>query len=164
MLEEVIPMKTTLADVKDFLANHRLAIVGLSRDTNDLSRVIFREMSSRGYDMVPVNPLATELEGKRCFARIQDIEPTVDGALLMTPPAETEKAVNDCAAASIRHIWMHRGAGQGAVSRNAVDFCRQNHILLVEGFCPLMFLRDESFIHRAHGFILKLVGHYPSAA
>lgn len=157
-------MKTTLTDIEDFLANKRLAVVGLSRNPKDFSHAVFRELSSRDYDLVPVNPSVNELEQKRCFARVQEIFPPVEGALLMTSPTETEQAVKDCAAAGIRRVWMHRGAGQGAVSQNAVDFCRQNNIRLVEGYCPLMFLQDEAFIHRAHGFMLKLVGHYPAAA
>jgi predicted CoA-binding protein len=156
-------MKTTLTDIEDFLANKRLAVVGLSRNPKDFSHAVFRELSSRGYDLVPVNPFAKELAQKRCFARVQDIAPTVDGALLMTSPAETEQAVKDCAEAGIRRVWMHGGVGQGAVSQSAVEFCRQNNIRLVEGYCPLMFLRDEAYIHRAHRSILKLVGRYPTA-
>jgi predicted CoA-binding protein len=157
-------MKTTIRDIDDFLGRTRIAIVGLSRDSKDFSHGVFREMSQRGYDLVPVNPCAEELEGKRCFARVQDIDPPVEGALLMTSPQETEQVVRDCAEAGIRRVWMHRGAGRGAVSRAAVDFCHKNNIHLVGGHCPLMFLDGGAFIHRAHGFISKLTGHYPAAA
>ena len=51
-------MTTTLDDVRDFLAQRRIAFVGLSRDPKHFSRVVFREMSQRGYDVVPVNPAA----------------------------------------------------------------------------------------------------------
>jgi predicted CoA-binding protein len=136
--------------------------VGLSRNPRDFSHAVFRELSGLGYDLVPVNPVVKELEQKRCFASVQEIVPPVEGALLMTSPTETEQAVRDCAMAGIRRVWMHRGAGQGAVSQSTVDFCRENNIRLVEGYCPLTFLRHEAY--RAHGFMLKLVGHYPAAA
>ena len=57
-------MPTTVDDVRDFLAQRRIALVGLSRNPKDFSHVVFREMSRRGYDMVPVNPAAGELEGR----------------------------------------------------------------------------------------------------
>ena len=155
-------MPSTLVDVEDFLAQKRLAIVGLSRDPKNFSRAVFREMSSRGYDLVPVNPVATEIEGKRCFARVQEIDPPVEGALLMTAPRETEQVVRDCAEAGVRRVWMHRGGGQGAVSEAAADFCKQNDIRLVKGHCPFMFLPGTSFFHRAHRFLLKLGGRYPA--
>ena len=49
-------MPTTLDDVQDFLAQRRIALVGLSRNSKDFSHVVFREMCNRGYDMIPVNP------------------------------------------------------------------------------------------------------------
>jgi len=75
---------------------------------------------------VPVNPEAREMEGLPCFARLQEIEPPVGGALLMTPPALTDRVVRDCAEAGIKRVWMYRATGQGAVSADAVKFCEAN--------------------------------------
>jgi predicted CoA-binding protein len=47
--------------------------------------------------MVPVNPRAFEALGRGCFARLPDIQPTIDAALLTTSPAVTEAGVEDCA-------------------------------------------------------------------
>ncbi|PYX41387.1 MAG: CoA-binding protein, partial [Acidobacteria bacterium] len=55
---------TTIHDVQDFLALRRIAMVGVSRDPEDFSRKLFREMCDRGYDMVPVNLVAEEIDGK----------------------------------------------------------------------------------------------------
>ena len=124
--------------------------------------MLFREMCEKGYDLVPVNPCAPgELEGRRCYARVQEIEPPVEGALVMTAPPDTERVVRDCAEARISHVWMHRGGGQGSVSRDAVAFCHQQGIHVVEGYCPFMFLPRTPFFHRIHGFLLKLAGGYP---
>ncbi|HEY6939303.1 MAG TPA: CoA-binding protein [Terriglobales bacterium] len=157
-------MPTTQDDIRDFLAQRRIALVGLSRNPKDFSHVVFREMSQWGYDMVPVNPAGGELEHRRCFARLQEIDPPVAGALVMTAPRETERVVRDCAEAGVRRVWMHRGGGQGAVSKQAADFCRQNGIRLVEGYCPLMFLTGTPILHRVHGFFLKVLGGYPARA
>lgn len=157
-------MPTTLSEIRQFVALKRIALVGISRNPRDLSRALFRDMEQRGYEMVPVNPAMTEIEGRKCFARVQDIAPPVDAALLMTAPVVTEQVVHDCAMAGIRRVWMHRAGGPGAVSPEAVDFCKANGIRVVEGYCPLMFLPGEAFIHRAHGFLMKLMGHYPKAA
>ncbi|MGA7380435.1 MAG: CoA-binding protein [Terriglobales bacterium] len=154
---------TTRFDINDFLAHRRLALVGLSRNPKDFSCALFRELRNRGYDMVPVNPLATEVQGCRSFARLQDINPPVEGALVMTPPHQTLGVVHDCAQAGIRRVWMYRGVGQGAVSTDAVDFCIAKNIRLVEGYCPFMFFPGTSIFHRFHGFLLKLAGNYPAS-
>ncbi len=155
-------MNTAQTDIDDFLACRRLAMVGVSRNPKDFSRMLFRELCERGYEMVPVNPSASEVEGRRSFARLQDVQPPAEGALLMTSPAETERVVRDCLAAGVRRVWMHRGGGQGAVNPAAVQFCRENGIRLVEGYCPYMFLPRPAFFHRVHGFFLKLARRYPA--
>lgn len=157
-------MPASITDVRDFLSLRRIAMVGVSRDPKDFSRALFREMRAKGYDMVPVNPSATELEAKPCFCRVQDIQPPVEGVLIMTASRDTERVVQDCAEAGIRRVWMHRGGGQGSVNPEAAHLCRERGIQLVEGYCPFMFLAHTSFFHRLHGFVLKLTGAYPCEA
>ncbi|MGC2446005.1 MAG: CoA-binding protein, partial [Candidatus Sulfotelmatobacter sp.] len=98
--------------------------------------------------------------GHRCFARVQDIQPPVEGALLMTSPAVTETVVADCAEAGVRRVWMYRAGGDGAVNDTAVDFCRQHGIEIVPGECPFMFLPGNGF-HAIHGLIRKITGQFP---
>jgi predicted CoA-binding protein len=155
---------TTCADIDDFLALRRFAMVGVSRDPKDFSRGLFRDLCARGYDVVPVNLFADEVEGHETFQCLQAIRPAVEGALLMTAPHTTEIVVRDCAEAGIRRVWMYRAGGQGAVSPEAIEFCRNNDIRVVEGYCPYMFLPATAFPHRAHGFLMKLVGRYPRKA
>lgn len=152
---------TTRRDIDDFLAQKRLAIVGVSRDSKDFSRALFRDLRKRGYDVVPVNPGVAEVEGERCFARLQEVTPPVQGALVLTPAAKSEQVTRDCAEAGISRVWLHRGAGTGAVSQEAVDFCRQHGMHLVAGHCPYMFLPETEFFHRFHGVWMKLMGGYP---
>ena len=140
----------------DFLAQRRLAVVGVSRDPQDFSRGLFRELLRRGYDLVPVNAAGGVIEGLPCARRVQDVQPPVDGALVMTPPGQAEQVVRDCAAAGVPRVWLHRGIGPGAMSAAAVGVCRENGIAVVEGECPYMFLPAAGFVHRTHGFFRRL--------
>ena len=151
----------SLETIEDFLAQKRIALIGLSRKPGSFSVPMFQELTRRGYDVVPVNPNLPEFQGRRCFARVQDIQPPVQAALLMTSPEVTETVVRDCAEAGIPRVWMHRAGGQGAVSPQAVEFCRERGIRVVPGQCPLMFLPESGAIHRLHGFLRKLTGRCP---
>ncbi len=135
--------KATRETIEDFLAQKRIAMVGLSREGQDFSVNLFKELRRRGYDVVPVNPKMTELWGPQCFARVQDIQPPVDGALLMTSPSVTEAVVRDCAEAGIRRVWMYRAVGQGAVSDEAVDFCRDARDCRRAGRVPVYVSAEE---------------------
>lgn len=147
--------------VDDFLAQGRFAMVGISRNPGDFSRLLLREFLKRGYDVVPVHPQCEEVEGRRCAHSIANVAPPVESVLFMTPPSLTEALTPECAAAGIKRIWMYRAAGAGAVSQKAIEFCAANGIEVVPGECPLMFLPGTSWFHRVHGFVRKIKGTYP---
>jgi len=157
-------MRSSLDVIEDFLAQKRIAMVGVSRDAESFSTHLFKDLCRRGYDVVPVNPNIAEIDGRRCFARVQDIKPAVEGALLMTSPEVTETVVRDCAEAGIKRVWMYGGTGKGAVSADAVAFCQERGLQVVPGQCPWMFLPNGDRVHRLHGFIRKITGRYPHRA
>ena len=151
----------SLNTIETFLSQKRIAMVGISREPQNISTSLFEELSRHGYEVLPVNPNIPEIMGRRCFARVQDIQPAPDAALLLTSPAVTNSVVRDCAEAGIKRIWMYRGGGQGSVSAEAVEFCRVHGIELVPGQCPFMFLPPVRSVHRFHRFFSKITGHYP---
>jgi uncharacterized protein len=160
----VANQEVSLEAIDDFLVQKRIAMVGISRDRANLSVKLFEELCRRGYDVVPVNPKTAEVQGRRCFARVQDIRPPVEAALLMTSPEVTETVVHDCAEAGIQRVWMYRATGKGSVSAKALAFCRERGIRVVPGQCPFMFLPDTAGVHRFHGFVRKIMGRYPRHA
>lgn len=152
---------SSLRQIEDFLSQKRVALIGVSRDPRDFSRTLFREFALRGYDIVPVNPAVSLVDDRHCYSSVGEIQPPVSAALLMTPPDVTEDIVRECVAAKVTKIWLHRAVGSGSVSQNAVSYCREHHVELVEGHCPMMFLPGTGFVHRVHKFFSKLSGSYP---
>lgn len=154
----------TIHDVENFLSLHRIAMVGVSRNPEDFSRKLFREMCDRGYDMVPVNLMAEEIDGRECFQCLQALKEPVEGVLVMTPFSEAIRVVQDCAAVGVRNVWLYRAGGKGAVSAEAMAFCKENGIRVVDGHCPFMFFPETNFVHRVHGLLQKITRRYPAAA
>lgn len=155
-------MKEQRQYIEDFLAQARIAFVGLSHNEEDFSRAVFRDLKSRGYDVVPVNPSLTMAEGVRAFPSVRDIEPPVDAAYIMVSAGQSGSVVKECHEAGIGRIWLHKGAGPGAHSEQAVTFCREHGMSVVDGQCIEMFLSDPHWIHRVHRGLKKLVGSYPA--
>lgn len=152
---------TRMEHIRDFLARKRLAVVGVSQQPNDFSRIVLREFRKRGYQVAAVNPHATEVDGEPCHARVQDVIPPVDWVLLMTSPAVTDTVVRDCSAAGVSRVWMFRAGGKGSVSGDAVRFCEERGIAVVAGECPMMFLPGAAWFHGLHGWIRKISRTYP---
>lgn len=152
---------TTLQDVQDCLNRKRLAFAGVSRSEKDFTRMLFRELVRRGYDPVPVHPAAQDIEGRKAYAKVQQIDPPVEWVLITAPPKQAESIVLDCAQAGIQRVWLYRAVGKGSVSRAAVSYCRNKGIRVVEGYCPYMFWPDAAWLHKFHGALLKLVARWP---
>jgi predicted CoA-binding protein len=69
---------TSRAIIDDFLAHKRIAFVGVSRNASDFSRQLWGELKRRGYDLIPVNPDAAEIDGVPCVPAVTAIEPAPD--------------------------------------------------------------------------------------
>jgi uncharacterized protein len=150
-------------DARSFLATRRIAIVGVSRTEKDFSRELLRALAQRGYDVVPVNPAALEVEGRRCFARVSDVSPPPDAALVLTPASAAEGVVCDCIAAGVHAVWFHRGAGPGSASPAALALCAGRGLLAVRDLCPFMALPGAGFPHRLHGYLRRKLARGPGA-
>lgn len=142
-----------LESARQLLAGKRIALVGVSRNEKDFTRMVLRELVKRGYEAVPVNPAAdgAELEGRRAFARVAEVSPPVEGAIFFTAPAQTAAAVEEALAAGVRRLWLHRGGGPGASSPAALAACRAAGVEPITDLCPYMALPDPGWYHRLHG-------------
>jgi predicted CoA-binding protein len=150
-----------LADVRDFLAQKRIAMVGVSRNPKKFSHILFKQFISHGYEMIAVNPGGSEIEGSPSFARIEDVTPAPDAALMMTPHAVTEDMLHDWNS-GIRRVWIYGTNGKTSVSPLATSRLRNLGVTIIDGECPFMFLNGRAGIHNLHGFVRKLLRNYPA--
>jgi hypothetical protein len=148
---------TTRADVEDFLASERIAVVGVSRSGKRFGNAAYRALKARGYEVIAVHPQATQIEGDACVASLAAIAPPVDGVLIVVPPRETERVVRDAESAGINRVWMQ----QGSQSDAAVAFCHEHGMRVVANECILMFARPTGLLHRAHRWLVGAVGRLP---
>lgn len=141
----------TAARISDFLAQNRLALIGVSREKRSYSRALLTALRRHGHEVVPVNPVAPEIEGLICYPRVQDIPSPVDGALVVVGPKHMDAVLMECLERGIPRVWVpmpRRGAG-----REGAERLRQEGLSVIYGFCPLMFLPQANFLHHLHGYI-----------
>jgi len=157
---------TTLdARVNDFLAQKRIAVVGVSRDHSHhpAGNLIYRRLKRSGHDVFPVNPNMETFDGDRCYPDLPSIPGGVDGAVIVTRPDLTERIVHQCSDAGVRRVWMHRSLAKGSsVSPAAVEYCRAHDISVIAGACPMMYGEGADFGHTCMRWILKLTGGLPT--
>jgi len=138
--------------IQEFLSQRRIALIGLSRDAKHYSRMVYKALLQKGFDVVPVNPATEEIDDVTCYPHVYDIGEKVDAAIILTTPSLTDEALRDCAEAGVKFVWIRRE------SPTAVEFGNRNGIQVVTGECPLLFLSDLGFPHNFHGWIRRLTG------
>ncbi|GMV38451.1 MAG: hypothetical protein AMXMBFR64_01670 [Myxococcales bacterium] len=149
---------TSKAAVDAFMASRRLAFVGASRSGKGFGHHAYRELKAKGYELFPVHPAADLIQGDPCARSLMDLAGKVDGVVVVVPPPEALKVVQQAHAAGIGRVWLQ----QGAESTEAVAWAREHGMDLVQGECVLMFLEHGAWIHRAHRGLRRLVGRLPA--
>lgn len=161
-------MTTSALDTKvnDFLAQKRIAVAGVSRETSGhpAANLIYQRLKRTGHEVFPVNPHMQTFDGDRCYADLRSIPGGVDGVMIVTRPETTERIVQDCNETGVRRVWMHQSLAKSgtSVSQAAVEYCEQHGISVIAGSCPMMFGDGVDFGHACMRWMLKLTGGLPS--
>lgn len=146
--------------VRNFVSQRRLAIAGVSRSGRKFGNLLLRELKARDYEVVPVHPGASELQGLPCAKSLAELAGRVDGLVVVTPPSEAAKLVREAADAGLGRVWLQ----QGAESDEAVRIARERGVVLVSGQCLLMFLPGTGGIHGFHRLLWRFLGKLPAEA
>lgn len=145
------------AAIEDFVAQRRLALVGVSRDGRGFGNVVRKELGARGYELFLVHPSAGSIGGLPCAARLADVASQVGGVVLVTPPEATTALVREAAEAGVRRVWMQ----QGAESREAILFCERGGLAAIHGECILMYTAPRGF-HALHRWLRGALRRLPA--
>lgn len=146
----------------EFLAQRRIAVVGVSRDPQQPANLIYRRLRDAGHEVFAVNPNAAELEGDLAYPAASAVAGGVDGVVIVTPPEEAIHVIDDCANAGVRRVWLHRGLGPGSTSPEAVARARQLGMQVIPGGCPNMFGATSDVGHRCMCTALKATHRIPA--
>jgi len=147
--------------VTEFLSGRRFAVAGVSRDPAQPANAVYRRLRDAGYEVFPINPNASEVEGTTCHPDLASIPDPIDGVVIATHPAVSAAVVRQCAERGVRRVWFHRSFGDGSVSDEAVRECEARGIECIVGGCPLMYCTPVDFGHRCMRSWLRWRGRVP---
>lgn len=146
---------------REFLALERIAVVGVSRDSKQPANFIYRTLRDDAHFVVAVNPNADRVEGDPCYRDLRSIPGGVRGVVVVTKPEVAAAVVDDCAAAGVERVWLHRSFGAGSVSDAAIERCRHHGLAMIPGACPMMFRDPTDGGHKCMRWLLRFTGGLP---
>ncbi len=131
-------MQTAPADaIAGFLASPAFGVVGASSHRHKYGNKVLRCYQQNGRRAIPVNPHESEVEGVACVASVLDLPDDVKSISVITPPAVTERVVQQAIRKGIESVWMQPGAENDA----SVAACHNAGInVIADGSCVLVVL------------------------
>jgi predicted CoA-binding protein len=148
----------TKQDIQEFLSQKTIAMAGLSRDEKSTSASIKKELQSKGYRILAVNPNASSIGGETCYPSLSALPEKVGGVLVVTGPSQSGKVVSEAAKLGINRVWVQLGAQ----SPEAAAACAAPGMAAVNGKCIMMFAEPVSSIHGVHRWFAKVFGTLPN--
>src|ERR1043165_8626848 len=151
--------------VQDFLAQKKIAVVGVSDKRETGCNEAYKRFKQNGYQVYAVNPRISTYDGQVCYPDLKSIPEKVDAVFLLTSPKVTEQVVQQCVDLGVKHVWMHcmmgtkpgLAASMTSVSQSAVEMCKANGIAVIPGTCPNQFLKPD-FGHKIMRGMWRMFG------
>ena len=99
-----------------------IAVVGMSRDPAKPAHLVPKYMMERGFNIIPVNPIASEILGRRTYSYVSDIKSQIDIIDVFRPSKDVYQVVEDSIKKpGISVIWLQEGIHNVEAEKIALD-------------------------------------------
>jgi predicted CoA-binding protein len=86
-----------------------IAVVGISDKPDRDSHIVAKYLQERGYTVIPVNPLLTEVLGEKAYKSLAEIPGQVDLVDVFRKSEEVPKIAEEAVRIGARFFWMQEG-------------------------------------------------------
>jgi uncharacterized protein len=126
------PLLPAVDDIRAILTGTRVwAVVGCSPDPSRDSHRIAAMLQRRGYRVIPVNPMASQVLGERCYPSLRAAPDGVEVVDVFRRPSAAGVHVDEAIESGARAVWMQLGVvddaaaerGRAAGLRVVMDHC-----------------------------------------
>jgi predicted CoA-binding protein len=112
-----------------------IAVVGLSNNVLRPSHGVASYMQSRGYRIIPVNPLIEFSLDEKAFASLREVPEKIDIVNIFRRPEFVQEIVDQAIELKVPAVWMQEGvihAKAAAKARQAGIFVVMDRCILIE--------------------------------
>lgn len=96
--------------LREILAAETIAVVGCSSTPGKAAHYVPNYLLEHGYDVIPVNPYAEEIFGRRAYDALSDVDRDIDVVCIFRPSEEVDGIVDEALAREdVDVIWAQQG-------------------------------------------------------
>ncbi len=116
----------------DILESYRVvAIVGLSPNEERDSFRVAKYLKEHGYKIIPVNPMAPEVLGQKCYPDLASVPENVEIVDIFRRASDVPPIVEQAIKIGARAVWMQ----EGIINEDAALMARQAGMAVVMDRC-----------------------------
>jgi uncharacterized protein len=119
--------------IREILSLTKVAVIGMSKNLSKAAHYVPKYLSDNGYDIIPVNPSAEEILGKKCYDSILEIDEPVDVIDIFRPSEQVLPFVKEAIRKKPKVIWLQ----EGIHNSEAEELARKEGIKVVFNRCML---------------------------
>tara|TARA_B100000530_G_C15759542_1_gene409011 strand:+ start:79 stop:513 length:435 start_codon:yes stop_codon:yes gene_type:complete len=126
-----------MSEIKEILSKFKsIAMVGVSKDPKKTSTIVMKYMQDYGFKIYPVNPSAEgeTILGEKVYAKITDINESVDIVDVFRPSKEVYEIAKDTVKIGAKVLWLQLGIRD----ENAKKLIEDNKMEYIENKCTKM--------------------------
>lgn len=109
-------------EMKEILLTTKIiASVGLSGNQQKESYGIAAYLKEQGYQIIPVNPTATEILGEKAYPDLESVPVKIDVVQVFRKPEDVPPVVQDAIKVGAKVVWMQEGIVNEEAAKTARD-------------------------------------------
>jgi predicted CoA-binding protein len=122
-------------EIKKFYTMKNIAVVGMSKNEEKAAHYVPRYLIDHGYNVIPVNPTATEILGRKSYPAVSSIPDRIDIVDIFRRSEDVPSVVEDTLKKEdIKVIWMQ----EGIYSKEAEKMAKEKDISAVYNRCMMV--------------------------
>jgi predicted CoA-binding protein len=121
-------------EIRKFYTLKNIAIVGMSKNEDKAAHYVPKYLIDHGYNVIPVNPTATEILGRKSYPKVSSVQDRIDIVDVFRPSEDVPGVVEDTLKnVGIKVIWMQ----EGIYSKEAEKMAKEKDISVVYNRCMM---------------------------
>jgi uncharacterized protein len=96
-------------EIRKIYSLKNIAVVGMSKNPDKAAHYVPKYLHDRGYNIIPVNPTATEILGKKCYPSLLDIPVEIDIVDVFRPSEQVKPVIEESVKIKPKVIWLQEG-------------------------------------------------------
>jgi predicted CoA-binding protein len=121
-------------EIKKFYTLKNIAVVGMSKNEDKAAHYVPKYLIDHGYNVIPVNPTATEILGRKSYPTVSSISDKIDIVDIFRRSEDVPSVVQDAINKDgIKVIWMQ----EGIYSKEAEEVAKEKSISTVYNRCMM---------------------------